>query len=198
MIATNYGNYGNYGYPTSSAQAMAAYQRYASQAYGLSFDQLSLSNPGYAAQNDYYRQLLQSQQQARRQLLGPGVQPPANWQTMPLEEFLQWAARQRQQAGGARPSKPTTGQGNPSPLGVNAHAYTNSQGETVPVRSVRVNETGNYNSRQNYYNQAGYTNYNASYGQARLGRTYTVTVEWADGRTQTKQVVNRGWPVEIW
>lgn len=197
MIGTYYGynpGYYGYGYPSATATAMQAYQNYANQAYGVNFDQFAMTNP----YGGYYNQILQSHQQARQQVLQQrGLQPPPNWETMPLEDFLQWAARQRQVQGPTKPPVTTPG-GQPSPLGVNAHAYTNSQGETVPVRYVRVNETGNYNSRQRFDNPAGYTNYNATYGQARLGRTYTVTVEWADGRTQTTQVVNRGWPVEVW
>lgn len=128
----------------------------------------------------------QSEAQARRSLLEQyGIRPPDGWEKMPLADFLKLARTRR-----PPPSA--------NPLQVRAYAYQNAEGRNVPVRSVRIHETDRYNNRNRFHNPARYGRFEQSYGRAELGRTYTVTVEWEDGRTQVAYVKNRGWPVDIW
>ncbi len=128
----------------------------------------------------------QSETDARRSLLEQyGITPPDGWERMPLADFLKLARTRRRP-----PSE--------NPLQVRAYAYTNCEGKSIPVRSVRIHETDKYNNRSRFHNPARYGRFEQSFNHAELGRTYTVTVEWEDGRTQVSYVKNRGWPVEIW
>lgn len=128
----------------------------------------------------------QSEAQARRSLLEQyGITPPEGYEKMPLAEFLKLAKTRR-----PPPSE--------NPLQVRAFAYQNAEGKTVPVRSVRIHETDQYNNRSRFHNPAKYGRFEQSYARAELGRTYTVTVEWECGRTQVVYAKNRGWPVDIW
>lgn len=142
---------------------------------------------------DVREQLLAAPTMARQSLMQEyGIQHlPPDWETMPLSDFLQWASQAR---GGRRVPAPSE----KSPLHVRAYAYRNEEGKMVPVRTVRIHETGHYNNRQRFFNPAGYGTFGPAFGGAQTGRSYTVTVEWEDGRSQVVQVVNKGWPVEVW
>lgn len=130
------------------------------------------------------------------------TQLPPDWQTMPLDQFLAAAARARRNMPGPAPRPNGQGghgnQGGSAPLHVSAHSRQDSEGNAVPVRSVVVNETGNWSSREETDNPAHYNKLDANYRRAQLGKTYTVTTTWEDGRTQTDRVTDKGYPVDIW
>ena len=207
MFGFNYGNYNAYGngyngngnfdaFPATT-KAMQAYTGY-SNVVG---DQTAWSNPNLAGQTQFLNGIAQSAQTARRGVAAGygGGNPPVDPSNMSLEEFLRWAAQTRQNAGPTRPQRPPVQNGpQSSPLDVHAHAYQDQNGNSIPVVSTTVNETGNWRSRQTDYNQAGYTEFDTTYGNGKMGKYYTVTVTWKDGRTQSTQVQDKGYAVEVW
>lgn len=83
------------------------------------------------------------------------------------------------------------------PLNVQAHDRY-KDGERIPVTSVTIHEAGNWRSRETDWNTGGYSQADASYSKGKKDAYYTVTVNYAEGPPEVRQVRNDGSTVNIY
>ena len=204
----------NWGYSVGGSASMRALQtmaRYSDSAYGATgltspiLDVVSLGDPFSSGFND----VAQMKELARRMqvMRNMGGQAPSDLLAMPTDKFFgvmnqQLAVLSKLKAaqGASKGKDAKNANSTGSPLQVRAHERFDSEGNRVPVTSVRVQEAGagKYNTRQNTYNPGNNSQTDAVYGNAKEGGYYTVTVTWADGTVEQQRVQNQGWQVDIW
>jgi hypothetical protein len=204
-----YGNsYSNNYLPgfASTSMAMKALVSYSDQAYPTFSpvtDVVTLS--GGSGSSSTAKELnrmrdLNRRMQVAQALPGGSSVDPLSMSSRDFDQYIQQQVAMLnalKQANKTSPTKPA-GDKTDSPLSVKAHDRYNSSGERVPVTKVTVHEAGNYSSRETSWNTGGYNRADATYGRAKKGDYYTVTVTWADGQQQQQQYKNDGYPVSIY
>jgi hypothetical protein len=138
-------------------------------------------------QGDYMRRL------QVLQMAGPGAERKIpNWRTMPFNDLLLAVARLK----GAGNTNVNPGQAQRLPVNVNAQGYWEGN-ERIPVSKVTVWELGG-GPWEDKWNTARFDRYNTSFDRGIKGKTYRVTVEWANGRRYEWDHVNDGTTIEVW
>jgi len=173
--------------------------------WGRGMDSVMLGSDLNSA-GDFLNQMAGLRDMARRQKavsdLG-STQMPANWETMPLEDFLNEMGRIRQKLGPSKTDKPDDkkkdGDGKGT-FGVNAHRYWDyTEGKYVEVQKVQIHEKGNWSKKEPTTWNAGHANeVSTQKKDAELGKTYQVTVTWENGQTKTWDYTNSGQTVDVW
>lgn len=167
--------------PPQAVQQIAASTDTSSELWGW-------SHPNLPDRNRFLSGLQDSPDQARLATLQEaGVQMPPNWQSMSLDQFLEWTAN----GGKVAPVQ--------APLIVQAHSYQNEiTHREVAVTSVKIEQTGEWRQRQVTDNPGHLIAIDANFDDSNEGVWYNVTTRWQDGRCQITQVKDAGVPVEVW
>ena len=156
---------------------------------GTSTELWGWSNPNLPVRNHFLSGLQNSPDQARLATLQEaGVSMPPNWQSMSLDQFLEWTAN----AGKVSPLQ--------APLVVQAHSHQNEMTHAqVAVTSVRIEQAGDWRQRQVTDNPGHLLQaVDANFDDSNEGAWYNVTTRWQDGRCQITQIKDAGVPVEVW
>ena len=213
MNGNSYSDWGMPALPGFSAttQAMRALTANSNALYGGGdfnpiLDVVSLGNPYGSGYDDVgAMKNLSRRMAAQRQL---GAEAPSDLLTMPADQFLNYMAGQlsalraaqgpKANQGGGKAKENSTSTG--APLQVHAHERYDSEGKAVPVTSTVISEAGmgKWGTREYNYNPSGLNQADSTYGRAQLGKFYNVTVTWANGESQTTQVKDKGWALELY
>lgn len=214
MINTYY-NSGNYFSPLTSSnsasmQALRALSVYSDTTYGGDtspiLDVVSLGDPFQTKYDDVNAMRDASRRLQAQRLLG--TEAPSNLMTMSTGDFLSYARSQATALNAIRAEygtksssgdKTTTAGSSSSPLQVRGHERFDADGKAIPVVSETVSKAGQYGgTHETTYNPSGMYEADATYGRGQAGGYYNVTTTWADGSTDTRQVQNKGWAIDVY